>query len=50
MLIALNTRALPRGEAAGADIGKTISMAQALAFARSRKPMAKPILKRRKRA
>lgn len=31
------------------EAGKTVSMAQALAFARSRKPMAKPILKRRKR-
>lgn len=47
MLIAQNTRAVPRGEAAGADVGKTISMRQALAHLAQRRPLAKPLPKRR---
>lgn len=47
MLIIATTK--PQRCSHPADSGKTVSMAQALAFARSRKPMAKPILKRRKR-
>lgn len=47
MLIAQNARAIPRGEAAGADIGKTISMRQALAILAQRRPLARPLPKRR---
>lgn len=49
MLIAQNTCAIPRGEAAGADIGKTMSMRQALADLALRRPLARPLPKRGKR-
>ena len=49
MLIAQNRHAIPRGEAEGADIGKTISMRQALAHLAQRRPMAKSLPKLREK-